>query len=200
MTKKLFHGSIVSKIETLHVTSKLHGTEDTMVVYLTASPVYALFYIWDAEHNKRTGKYVTCFIKNGKVYYEEQFPGMLKAFYQGVSGYLYCIPHTEDFDRVEGWEDMWYSRKDAGVTEVRFIPDVYDELMKYEKEGMLEVISYEKVAPERMKDLYEYMARKLVDNGIIKQPSCEEAVFYQTYFEPVWKMALEREGKKGEGK
>ena len=97
MKNYLFHGSYASGIETLQATSKLHGTEDTMVVYLTANPVYALFYIWDAEHNKRTGKYVTSFIKNG-----------------------------------------------------------------------------------------------LVNNGIVKQPDCEEALFYQTYFAPVWRMALER--------
>lgn len=200
MANYLFHGSHVSGIETLHANSKLHGTEDTMVMYLTANPAYALFYIWDAEHNKRTGKHVTCFIKNGKVYYEEQFPEMLKAFYKGVSGYLYCTPHTEDFSRVEGWEDMWYSEKDANVTEVRYISDVYDELMKYEKEGKLEVISYEKVAPERIRDLYEYMAKRLVNNGIVSQPECEEAVFYQTYFEPVWRMATESVEKDGEDK
>ena len=142
---------------------------------------------------------MTCFIKNGKIYYEEQFPGQLKAFYQGVSGYLYCIHHTEDFARVEGWEDMWYSRKDAEIAEARYIPDVYEELLKYEREGKLEVISYEKVAPERIKDLYEYIAQKLVNNGIVKQPNCEEAVFYRTYFESVWRMALERTEKAGEG-
>ena len=192
MTSYLFHGSYVSGIETLYANSKLHGTEDTMVVYLTANPVYALFYIWDAAHNKRTGKYVTSFIKNGKVYYEEQFPGQLKAFYQGVSGYLYGIPHTENFAQVEGREDMWYTEKEARVAEVWYVPDVYEELMKYEKEGKFEVISYEKVAPERIQELYEFMARKLVNNGIVKQLDCEEAVFYQTYFAPVWKMALER--------
>ena len=197
MKNYLFHGSFASGIETLHATSKLHGTEDTKVVYLTANPVYALFYIWDAIHNKRTGKYVTCFIKNGKVYYEEQFPDQLKSFYQGVSGYLYCIPHTEDFARVEGWEDMWYSPKDAGIAEVRFIPDVYEELMKYEREGKLEVITHEKVAPERIKDLYKYMAQKLVNNGLLETPDCEEAVFCQTYFAPVWRMAKERTGIDG---
>ena len=200
MTNFLFHGSFASGIETVHANSKLHGTEDTTVVYLTANPAYALFYIWDAAHNKRSGKYVTCFIKNGKVYYEEQFPGQLKAFYQGVSGYLYCIEHTKDFARVEGWEDMWYSENDAEIAEVRFIPDVYEELMKYEREGKFEVISYEKVAPERIQDLYNYMARKLVNNGIVKQPDCEEAVFYQAYFEPVWRMALESVEKASEGK
>lgn len=159
---------------------------------MTANPAYALFYIWDAEHNKGTGKYVTCFIKNGKVYYEEQFPDQLKTFYKGVSGYLYCVVQTEEFSPVKGWEEMWSVGKDTKVAEVRFIPDVYDELMKYEKEGKLEVISYEKVASERIKDLYEYMARKLVNNGIVKQPDCEEAVFYRTYFESVWRMALGR--------
>lgn len=192
MKAYLFHGSSVSGIETLHATSKLHGTEEDKVLYLTENPVYALFYIWDAEHNKRTGKYVTCFIKNGKVYYEEQFPDQLKTFYKGVSGYLYCVVQTEEFSPVKGWEEMWSVGKDTKVAEVRFIPDVYDELMKYEKEGKFEVISYEKVAPERIKDLYEYMARKLVNNGIVKQPDCEEAVFYRTYFESVWRMALGR--------
>ena len=124
---------------------------------------------------------------------------MLKAFYKGVSGYLYCIPHTEDFARVEGWEEMWYSKKAADVAVVRHIPDVYDELMKYEQEGTLEVISFEKVAPERIKDLYEYMEKRLVNNGIVNQPDCEEAVFYQTYFEPVWRMAVESAEKVGEG-
>lgn len=198
MENYLFHGSFVSGIETLRATSKLHGEEDTKVVYLTANPVYALFYIWDAAHNKRTGKYVTCFIKNGKVYYEEQFPDQLKAFYKGVSGYLYCIPHTEDFARVEDREDMWYSEKDAGIAEVRYIPDVYEEMMKYEKEGKFEVIPYDRVSPERIRDLYEYMAKKLVNNGIVQLPDCEEAVFYQTYFEPVWRMALERAEGDGE--
>ena len=123
---------------------------------------------------------------------------MLKVFYQGVSGYLYGIPHTEEFARVEGWEEMWYSEKDAEIAEVRYIPDVYEELMKYEKEGKLEVVSYEKVAPERIRDLYEYIARKLVDNGIVNQQDCEEAVFYQTYFEPVWRRALENAESVGE--
>ncbi len=199
MKNYLFHGSFASDIETLHATSKLHGSEDMNVVYLTANPAYALFYIWDAVHNKRTGKYVTCFIKNGKVYYEEQFPDQLKAFYQGVSGYLYCIEHTEDFAKVEGWENMWYSPKDAKIAEARYIPDVYEELMKYEREGKLEVVSYEKVSPERIRDLYEYMAQKLVNNGTVKQSDCEEAVFYQTYFEPVWKVAKERAEKVSEG-
>lgn len=94
---------------------------------------------------------------------------------------------------------MWYSPKNAGVAEVRYIPDVYEELMKYEREGKLEVITYEKVAPERIGDLYEFMARKLVNNGIVNQPDCEEAVFYQTYFEPVWRMAKERTEEVGEG-
>ncbi len=44
MVNYLYHGSHAPGIETLHANSKLHGTEDTMVVYLTANPAYALFY------------------------------------------------------------------------------------------------------------------------------------------------------------
>ncbi len=192
MSKYLYHGSSVPGIETLYATSKLHGSENTQVVYLTESIPYALFYIWDANHNKRIGKHVTAWIKEGIVSYEEQFPNMLYAFYKGVSGYIYYIDHTEEFSRVENREAMWYSFSDAKVTKAQYIADVYEELLKYEIEGKVKIIRYEKVAKERIQSLYEHMAERILKENLPDNPKSDEAVFYQTYFEPVWKMALEK--------
>lgn len=77
----LYHGSAVPDIQIIKVTSKLHGTDDTKVLYLTDNLPYSLFYIWDATHNIKTGKHITAWIKDGIVYYEEQFKGQLEAFY-----------------------------------------------------------------------------------------------------------------------
>ncbi len=40
---------------------------DKNVVYLTKSVPYALLYIWDKEHNIKSGKYVTGYVKDGTV-------------------------------------------------------------------------------------------------------------------------------------
>ncbi len=91
----LYHGSIISGIKYIKPNSRLHGS-DKEVVYLTDNIPYALFYIWDKEHNHYSGKHVTAWIKDGTAYYEEQFPNQLKTFYKGVSGYLYVSAFTSD--------------------------------------------------------------------------------------------------------
>ena len=85
-----YHGSCTPGIMLLEARSRLHNTEEK-VVYLTDNIPYALFYLWDEEHNGWSVKHVTGWTKNDIAHYEEQFPDQLKTFYQGVSGYLYCI-------------------------------------------------------------------------------------------------------------
>ena len=88
--KYYYHGSCTPGIVQLETRSKLHNTEEN-VVYLTDNIPYALFYLWDAEHNECSFKHVPGWTKNDIAYYEEQSPDQLKVFYQGVSGYLYCV-------------------------------------------------------------------------------------------------------------
>ena len=72
MKRYLYHGSIVPNITELITNAKSHDGKSN-VLYLTDSLPYSLFYIWDSKHNLKKGKHVTCGIKNGIVYYEEQF-------------------------------------------------------------------------------------------------------------------------------
>ena len=70
-------------------------------------------------------------IKNGIVYYEEQFEGQLEAFYKGVSGYVYCAEYREHFKPVENRESMYFSEIDSTVFKTIYISDVYSEIMKF---------------------------------------------------------------------
>lgn len=45
----LYHGSKVADIRSLEPRSKLHGSPEEKVVYLSGSIPYALVYIWDCE-------------------------------------------------------------------------------------------------------------------------------------------------------
>lgn len=186
----LYHGSGVSDIRVLNARSKLHDSEEK-VVYLTGSVPYALVYIWDAEHIGYDRKHVTCALKGGKVFYEEQFPDQLKTFYKGVSGYLYCVEKNDEFRRVEGRESMFYSSTDAPVSKVVYIEDVYEELMKYEKEGKFQVGRFNEASKEKQDELVQMMA-SVIEKGNFLEADTPKARFYKKYFKAAWKVAIDK--------
>lgn len=185
----LYHGSWTPGIEKLFAVSKLHGAEEKRVVYLTESMTYALFYIWDAVHNKKPGKHVTCFLEDGVVHYEEQFPNQLAAFYDGVAGYMYSVRVSDKFTRMPGREAIWYSSEDVPVEETIYIPDVYEEILRREKEGKVQVIRFDEVPKELVELLYGGIEAQILAEGLLNSPQSPDAVFYKTFFPGLWERA-----------
>ena len=185
--KNIYHGSIVPKITKLEACSKLHNSEEK-VVYLTDNVPYALFYIWDEKHNGFDGKHVTGWIKDGIAYYEEQFLDQLKTFYEGVSGYLYCIDDNYDIRQMENRDNMFFSINDVIVAEVVQIIDVYEELLKYEAEGKLVVLRYSEQSEQRQSELVDLIAQAIIhDNFYIENK--QQRAFMQKYFPKAWQIA-----------
>lgn len=188
MKRYLYHGSIVPNITELSANAKSHdGKHD--ILYLTDNFAYSLFYIWDSKHNLKKGKHVTCWIKNGIVYYEEQFENQLKRFYDGVSGYVYVVKNSDDFRQVSDRESMWFSNNNISVSEVIYLPNVYEEIQKYVAEGKIKIISYEQVDRKRIDVLYEHISDRIIKNNLLNTPDCEDALFYRTFFSKAWEDA-----------
>lgn len=182
-----YHGSIHSGITQLEARSKLHNTEET-VVYLTDCLPYALFYIWDAEHNAYSGKYVTSWVNGGIAYYEEQFPDQLKTFYQGVSGNLYCVEARPDIQGVEGRNHLYSCSTGLPVSKVIQIPDVYEALLKSEAEGTVTVLRYRDQSSQRQTELTHLIARAILRANFYQDDPQQQA-FMQRHFAPAWKIA-----------
>ncbi len=189
MNIKLYHGSINSDIQILKPISQLHNT-NSKVVYLTDNVPYALFYIWDSKHNKKSEKHVTAWIKNGITYYEEQFPNQMKTFYDGVKGYLYSVDCKDNCVPVADRGSMYSCESEISVDNVEVIENIYEALMEFEAKGELKVICFEDVPKERIEDLYNHMTERLVKNKVTENPDTEEAIFYQEYFKSVWDSAV----------
>ena len=185
--KYLYHGSYVSGIQELKANSKLHDTEQN-VVYLTDNIPYALFYIWDAEHNDYSGKHVTGWVKKGVAYYEEQFPEQLKTFYQGVAGSLYYISDNPDIKPVEGRDNLYYCLTDVPVSKEEKVFDVYEELLRYEAEGMLSVFRYNDQSPERQQELTNLIADFIVQSNFFEDNQ-EQRDFMKRHFGRSWEIA-----------
>ena len=182
-----YHGSIIPGITQLDARSKLHNSEDR-VVYLTDSIPYALYYIWDAEHNGCSVKHVTGWTRNGIAYYEEQFPEQLKTFYQGISGYLYRILDTGNIKAVENRTNMFYSTESVPMVEAILIEDVYEELLKYESEGKFVVLRYNEQTEDRQNELVDMIAQAIVMNDFYADNK-ERQDFMMKYFPKSWERA-----------
>lgn len=185
----LYHGTVTPNIKTLNAVSSSHEDREQKIVYLTENPAYALLYIWDSVHNLKKGKHVTAWIKDGIVYYEEQFPEQLKAFYEGVSGYLYRVEKNASFRSVQNRESMWYSTENATVESVEYIRNVYDALSEYQKEGKLKIVRFDEVEKSRIDALYSRMADSVSERRLVEAPNDPDALFYQKYFPRVWERA-----------
>lgn len=184
----LYHGSIVPNITELIANAKSHDGKSN-VLYLTDSLPYSLFYIWDSKHNLKKGKHVTCGIKNGVFYYEEQFENQLKRFYDEVSGYVYVVNNSKDFRRVSDRESMWFSENNVSVFEVIYISNVYDEINKYVDKGKIKITKYSEMDKDKIKALYDHISERIVRDGFLEHPESEDAVFYKTFFSKSWKAA-----------
>lgn len=171
----------------LETRSRLHNTEEN-VVYLTDNIPYALLYLWDAEHNECSFKHVPGWTKNDIAYYEEQSPDQLKVFYQGVSGYLYCVSDSESIKAVENRTNMFYCTTDTMVAEVIYIPDVYEALLKYETEGKFVVLRYNEQSPERKSELVDLIATDMVRFKFYAENEQKQA-FMKKHFSKSWEKA-----------
>ncbi len=188
MKERLYHGSVIPHITKLYANSKSSERENA-VLYLTDSYPYSLFYIWDSKHNFKKGKHITCAVKNGIVYYEEQFENQLQRFYDGVSGYVYIVNDSSEFIKSSNSESIWMTEKSAVVSNVMFIPNVYDEIQKYVVEGKIAINKYSEMDKDKLNTLYDHISKRIVSEKLLAFPDSEQSVFYQTFFPKAWEDA-----------
>ena len=184
-----YHGSAVANLAELQPLSKLHQSEE-QVVYLSSHLPYVLFYIWDTEKTGSSRKWVTAWLKDGVAYYEEQFPGQLKAFYEGVRGYVYSVLPDDRVQSMPQREDLFYSCDPVKVYRTQEIPDVYQALLQYEREGSFKLLRFEDATPEKQAELIDRIATYIRESNLLEQDN-EHSRFIRKYFVDAWRKAQE---------
>ena len=186
--ERLYHGSFSPNIHKLSAASKNHDSEEEKVVYMTTNRVYALFYIWDTEHNGREKKWITGGIKDGIVYYHEQFPGQLKSFYDGVNGYIYFCSKNDDWIKASK-PDTWMCSHDAVIEGCEKVENVYKELLRYETEGKVNIVRFETMTPEDQDKTVQMIADFIIKRNYILNSDEEDAVFLKSHNKLAWERA-----------
>ncbi len=174
-----YHGT-TEELTVLNAVSKDHADAQNSVIYLTPNRAYALFYIRDREIN-----WVTCGVKeDGVIRYDERFPDQLKTIYQGVSGYLYTCEDNGLFVASKTRE-IWICNQSVSITGREFISDVYDEILKCEKSGLVNIRRYETLPEDDKQDVFDMMVHLIFKNDWVNSIS-KKAVFFQKHFPEAW--------------
>lgn len=203
MRQPFYHGTSIPNIKTLEPRSHCHRTAQSTVgepcsekvLYLTSSIPYALVYIWDHKKTGTHAKWVTCGIQDGVVFYEEQFPNQLLAFYQGVSGYLYEVEAEISETRshisvspLPNREEIYISYNPLPVQYVIHIPDVYEELLRHEKEGIIQIRRFTEQPRDIQAELTQRIITYIQQKQLLSKDS-EESHFIQRFFVDAWCLA-----------
>lgn len=89
------------------------------------------------------------FNEQGLVRIEEYYPDALRDTYQGVSGCLYCVEESPDMRELSGIKEAVVSSSAVPVRACEFIPDAYEEILKSDREGKIDLLRYEDRSPQQ---------------------------------------------------
>lgn len=179
-----YHGTPIMGLTHLEPRSVRDGKP---VIYLSGSFTYALLYLWDEEKTERSAKWVTGWLKKGVTYYEEQFPGQLRAFYSGVKGWVYCVDPIAA-EPVADRERMFLLRESIPVRKVIEVEDVFTMLMELEAAGQFRLLRFEDRTIEQQQKLTSRIASYIKQAGLIEGEEAESR-FFRRYFTKAWEEA-----------
>ena len=151
----LYHGSPTPRIRSLCPRLSNHGKP---YVYLTDSPVLATIYAWNPVPRPYT-YFPYWWGKDGMLYYDEYFPNAMETVYQGHEGHLYCC--EAELPRLENMPWISISESPVAVSGCRWIPDLYEELLRLEQEGRLICRRYEQRSPREHEQARQLLLREI---------------------------------------
>lgn len=133
---KLYHATPIANLTELDPNMSKVGN---MVVSATRFREYALLY---ATANNKKGLDGAYGIANGIPYFVELYPGALERRFKSLCGYLYEVDPTNFDSNKSAMRAETRSSKPVKVLKCTKIDDVYEELIKAEKEGKINLIRY----------------------------------------------------------
>lgn len=167
----LYHGSFVPGITALRPFASNH---EKPYVYLTHSKVLATVY----AHNPMTrpnGFFTYWWDKDGTLCYDEYFENQMEEIYSGQRGYVYVCRGA--YPQLEKMPWVYLSEETVPVEECIEIPDIFAQLLQYEKEGLLKVRRW-KDASEGQREIWKKVVQRSLNSVDRESPVGMEYLRY----------------------
>lgn len=185
-----YHGSKTTGIKIIKPNLSIHGKEYT---YLTTSKVVALIYTVNAiesfyEDNNITKPssfqpwYSYGFNKNLIPVIDEYYPNATYETYSNKSGYIYICKEPTEYTNETNIHCAITTPEEIVVIKEIYIPNVYEKLLEYEKEGLLKIRKYEETSKEYLDKIYSYITDDIKKYKLLEESSSNYSIFVRTKF------------------
>lgn len=119
------------------------------------------------------------FDRNGTFCYEEYCPNLLYESYYGTSGYIYSTKSDLGMKPLKDIRNVYINENEVKPDKVEYIENVYDEIIKAEKDGKIKIFRYEDISEERKAK----NNKMILDYYLNECKSKSEKYYYENHFE-----------------
>lgn len=124
------------------------------------------------------------FDKNGIFCYEEYCPNLLYESYFGMNGYIYSTQSDIGMEPLKEIRNVYINKNEVKPEKVEYIENVYDEILRSEKERKIKIFTYESISNERK----EKKDKMIIDYYLKECKSKSEKYYYKHHFKCLEKL------------
>jgi len=179
-----YHGTQVGGLTELKPFDSGGSNLKTPAVYLTIRKQVALHYISNYKSLPFASPMLN--IREHDVVYQEMYPGALELSCKGVSGYIYRV--EGDFEMMEhnGVPSAAVSYQSVPIADVEYIPDVYDSIMEYQRQGKFVYEKYEELPQWRHDIIRGHFIRAVKRENLMTTPQHPQYALFREKFPQYW--------------
>jgi len=190
-----YHGSKVSGVHELQPNYSLHGEK---FVYLTTNRAVALVYTVNAierhyELNNLVKPkefqpwYSYGFDKDKLPIFDEYYPNAVIETYKGKSGYIYSCEEPKESTNPTNIHCAVVTKKPIKVIKEEFIKDIYEEILKLEKQGLCKIRKYEEASKSYLNHIESYIKEDIKKYDLENDLTNNYGVFLRAKFPYLFK-------------
>ena len=100
------------------------------------------------------------FTEEGIFEFQEYYPNALEETYKGVSGYIYKTSNIPNIRPLQEIKDVYITDTNTIIEDVEYINDAYEEILKYEKQGLIKIVRYEEFIKTKKEWLHNIIQKE----------------------------------------
>lgn len=183
---ELYHASPTAGLTVLRPSVTAYFGKPKQVC-LTALKPMALLY--GVKHFEYTYGYAG----DGKLYYQEYFPGALEELYRGKSASLYRCVRREGMAGT-AIPNEYVSADEVSVEEEILIPDVYEALLEEERLGTMRIVRWADVTEKTRRWIVKAEMETILEHQLLGTDTAMARYMREKYPES-WAMAQKEDEK-----
>ncbi len=176
----LYHGSPERGLEVLKPSVSPFFGKPKQVCLAALRPMALLYGIRHFEY--------TYGFSDGRLFYEEYFPGAAEELYGGKPASLYLCAQRDGMEETSIPYEF-ISGTEVPVEEEIFIPDLYAALLEEERSGNIQIVRWTALSEDGRERVRRIEMQEILENRLLAEPDSPRARYMREKYPESWAMA-----------